>query len=551
MSSTSSAMNQASLHFDVEGITGNIKENVMQKLAEEAVSNSFNTWYAASQANVQAAMAPFGYFDPQIKSQVTQVNGIKQVRFIIVKGQPVVVHSISVRVLGEGKADPIIHKAISDSPIQKNALFNSQEYEKFKSKVLETANEQGYVKSYWDDGSVRINRVHHQATIELRLQTKNRYYFSSVKFHQTKDAYAQIFLQRFSLSAPTGNFSSEKLIDYQQKLAASQYFRGVDLAPSLDINSNNIPINANVTAPPAKKYMLGLGYSTWSGPRFLSGVILRHINNVGHYVETQVKMSPVISAFSAKYYIPGHNPLTQQWIMGINAQRFLPKYGSSSSSTFLLGYNVKNDDWQTNLALNYLVEHYKIQSSNAETTALLYPSLSVSHSKADDPIYPNHAHNVSLLLRGSSKAALSSTNFIQGIFNTKYLYSVFDGTRIIAKGDIGYTVVQDVTNLPLSLRFFMGGANSIRGFRDCSIGPGKYLLLGSLELQQRIYHNWEMAVFYDQGKATNHLDSPWNKSVGIGGIYASVIGPIKLYLARDISLEKKPYRVEFSFGPEF
>lgn len=539
------------IEIDVQGIDGDIKYNVMEKLSAENQHTDFDTWYAQANEHIKEAMAPYGYFTPTIKRSVIQRDHTYFVRFLIIKGQQLIIRTIKIDINGNGKFNDEIIAAIKNMPLKPGAILQTVLYEKFKRDVLEVANTQGYLKSYWQTSNIRVNVARQQAVINLVLQTEKRYYFGIVYFHQTTDAYAPSFLKRFSLSAPRGYFSSKELVNYQQLLSTSPYFKEVNLTPNLSSPSTFIPLDARVTAPLAKKYTLGLGYSTWSGPRLLAGAVFRHLNNVGHYLETQLKLSSVISGVSAKYYIPGHNPLTQQWTLGANIQRFLPKNGSSSSSTLLAAYNIKNNNWQSNYALNYLVEQYKIQNANAQTSALIYPIINISHTNIDDPIYPAHGYNVNLMLRGAAKSIFSSTNFLQGSAYAKYLISIVDGTRFVARGSVGYTVVQDVSNLPLSLRFFTGGANSIRGYRDSSIGPGKYLLLGSLEIQQRVHNNWEMAIFFDQGKASNHLDSPWNKSTGVGVIYASIVGPVKLYVARDISLKKKPYRIEFSFGPEF
>ena len=131
------------------------------------------------------------------------------------------------------------------------------------------------------------------------------------------------------------------------------------------------------------------------------------------------------------------------------------------------------------------------------------------------------------------------------------LYSPFVYGKFITKLDMGYTAVKNIDNLPLSMFFFAGGLSTIRGYANSSIGPGRYLTVGSVEYVHHLYGNWNGAVFYDMGTATNHFGTPLSKSTGIGIVYDSLIGPIKLYGTQALSRPNKPYGVEFSIGPEF
>jgi len=147
---------------------------------------------------------------------------------------------------------------------------------------------------------------------------------------------------------------------------------------------------------------------------------------------------------------------------------------------------------------------------------------------------------------------------LQGEVQGKLFMTPFSFAHIILRGDLGYTVVNDLNDLPLSMRFFAGGMTTIRGFPDSSIGPGKYLGVASVEYRNHIAYDISGAVFYDIGTATNHFggssngDGPQlNRGAGVGLVYESVVGPIKVYAARALSKEGHPYQIEISMGPEF
>jgi len=536
-----------------------IKTNITSRLNASqanfddlAAKQAAEAWFNDAPNEINQAMAPYGYFSPQISKHLKLIKDTWYATFTIKPGSPVYIRNVHITVIGAGKDDAeIVKAAVPPITLQSGKILTTPAYENFKESLLEIAGEEGYLKADYFYSDVNVDEHSHTAKINLILNTHERYYFGPVVFHETKHAYTTNFLNRFNTFKPDTPFSPKKLNEYRDQIVESNYFKEVNVAPDVTTKTKLIPINVDVAPSPPHKYMLGLGYSTWSGPRLLAGANFRQLTESGEALDTQLKISNVLSVLAAKYYIPGANPLKEQWILGANVQRFLPKNGSSSSSSVSGAYNYKQEKWQTNLSLNYLLEQYKTDDTPTETSTLLYPSLNVTYLDTDNELNPSWGRSFNLTLRGAEKGLVSSTRFIQGEMAGKYITSIFDGTRIIGRADVGYTVVHEITDLPLTMRFFTGGANSVRGYKDSSIGPGKYLLVGSLELQQRIYGNWNAALFGDEGKATDHFNEPWSQSVGVGVLYTSIIGPIKVYVARDISLPTRPNRIEFSFGPEF
>ncbi len=148
-------------------------------------------------------------------------------------------------------------------------------------------------------------------------------------------------------------------------------------------------------------------------------------------------------------------------------------------------------------------------------------------------------------------AAFSKNSFFQSEIKGKQIFSPTKNSRVIIRGDLGYSVVEDLDKLPLTLRFFAGGLGSVRGFAYSSLGPGRYLKVASAELQHRIYGNWSGAIFYDVGTASNQFNASPSRGAGLGLIYSSIIGPIQVYVSRAESSPGKPFRIDFNLGPDF
>ncbi|MBA3662004.1 MAG: BamA/TamA family outer membrane protein [Gammaproteobacteria bacterium] len=545
------------LNVVIKGLKTDALENAVARV--KVLENSYgplnldkiNTLYQLIPNEIKTAIEPFGYFHTHIENSIHAKRGEEfTATYTVTKGPRLKITDIDINISGPGSNNPAIVDYLQKLPLHRGDVFRADSYEKVKTDLFAVANAEGYVKAYLEESKVLISLKNNSTKIILHFQTGPRYYFGPLTF--SDNPYNQSFLDRFIDVKENEPFSSEKLIQLQQSLSTSFYFQQVLVTPDFNhISNNRIPVTVSVTPPKSQKYNLGIGYGTFTGPRLTAGVSLRRLTDTGQHFDAQLKLSSVLSGLAGKYYIPGKNPLTDQWVLGANYQRFLPENGSSTSGTLSAGYIKKTEHLQTSADLNYLVEHYKVNDTSNEQSQLLYPNLNLNYVDADDLIHPHSGKLVNFMLRGASKTLLSSTSFIQTEVKTKYLFSPFNFAHVIVKADLGYMVVNNLKDLPLSMRFFAGGLNSIRGFRDSSIGPGRYLYTGSIEYQNHIKDHWSGAIFYDAGTATNHFGTPLARSRGVGIIYESMIGPIKLYLAQAVSKRNQPRSIEFSIGPEF
>lgn len=117
------------------------------------------------------------------------------------------------------------------------------------------------------------------------------------------------------------------------------------------------------------------------------------------------------------------------------------------------------------------------------------------------------------------------------------------------RASVGYTAIKNILNLPLSLQFFSGGAQNLRGFSYNSIGPGRSLFISSFEMQQKIIKNIYFASFIDIGTVSNQLfDGKLKIGIGPGIVFLTPLGMFELTIANSISEPKKPWIIQFSMG---
>jgi translocation and assembly module TamA len=545
------------LRFQVTGVNKDILANVESRLAversemEEALTEATAQAFARNAvAAVKAAVAPYGYYQPEVTSAVLRDAKGWIVRYHIYLGQPVHIKKVEINISGPGADNKKIIRTIQAFPLKEGDIFNSIVYAKARDKIFDVVNNEGFIKAVSGDSKVFVNMDTRSAVIKLAVKTNERYYFGKMTFNQS--VYDPAFMQRFDVFDDDEPFSSNKLLQYQQDMNSSRYFQQVLVIP--DLNGGHgvtVPMQASIVPVKYRRYDFGLGYGTFTGPRLTAGVHFRRLTDTGHSLEALLKLSSVLSGLGVKYYIPGHNPLTEQWIIGLSDQRFVPKNGSSHSMLLSGGYSRKMHHWTLAANMNYLWERYTVITKPSRKSQVLYPNLNLTYLKADNVVQPTYGRTLNLVLQGGSESVFSSMSFLQAEVKGKLFMTPFSFAHVILRGDVGYTLVNDLNDLPLSMRYFVGGMTSIRGFPDSSIGPGKYLGVASVEYRNHIAYDFSGAVFYDVGVATNHFGSPLNRGAGVGLVYESIVGPIKLYVARALSKRGQPYQIEFSMGPEF
>jgi translocation and assembly module TamA len=546
------------LRVEVKGADGAVLKNIQERLtilqneqAGASLSKKIDGFMQAAPHNIKQAVEPYGYFRSTVESRLVEQGGKPVAYFAVNLGPTLKIAHVDLEISGPGKDNVELQKIIQHFPITAGQVFEAEKYDAAKQTLFQEANNQGYLKAAFENKMVSIDLDKYTADIVLHLETGPRFYFGDVHFQQS--IFSDAFLERFQNFKPGEPYSSAKLLTFQQNLTNSHYFQDASVSPQLLTAKNyQVPIDVRLNPNKSQVYNAGIGYGTYTGPRLTLGTEFRHLTRNGHTFKAQLKVSRVLSGLNAQYIIPGHNPLTDHYAIGANIQRFLPKNGQSTSESISIGSIKKIWGFKRTISLAYLHERsYITDEDTTQNSFLLIPSLNLARIHADNQINPNKGYSVSLDLRGASQQILSKTSFLQTEIKAKYIFSPTNASHVVLRGDLGYTVVRDLNVLPLSLQFFAGGLDSVRGFPYSYFGPGRYIKTASVELQHRIFGDWSGAVFYDLGTADNNWHTPLGHGTGLGLIYHSIIGPVRLYGGYG-SLVGKPrhFDVEFSIGPE-
>ncbi|WP_342219961.1 autotransporter assembly complex family protein [Rickettsiella endosymbiont of Miltochrista miniata] len=506
-------------------------------------------WYQHSVSEIKQSLAAYGYFKPSIKHSLKKIDANWNARYQISVGPPLKITTLKISV-DSPNPDPKITKLMADFPLHRDDIFNSEAYEDAKQKLLAKIVAEGYLSAYYSKHTILINRQAYTAKLILTLNTGPRYYFGSITFQQS--ILNNSLLQRYIPFKSGDPYSSTRLLKLQDNLNKSGYFQNVSIPDSLISKQNtNLPINFILSPRQSQQYTAGIGYGTDVGIRGTLGWESRYLNKAGHRLSILSQLSKIQNSLQTTYTIPGKHPNTDNY--NINFAIVRKKLTQVTTTTQQLGISSldKWRGWKRNLFLNYQIERFNYLNQPKINSHLLTPGINLSYSKFDNPFFALHGYQLNFRLQGADKNLLSNTSFLQTEIQGKYILSWDDNSRLLFRGNVGYTLTPNLENFPPSLLFYAGGSQSVRGYAYQSLGPARYLMTGSVEYQHRLINNFYGAIFFDAGNAVNNFPINLQKGSGIGLVWASPLGPMEVTAGKALDLPGHPIRFQFTMGFDF
>ena len=565
------------LEYQVNGLNETMQKNALAWLAAEQKNtptplndDAIQTLYQAGFDDINQALKPYGYYNPKVTGKLSHTNhNAYLANYQVSPGTPIPIVTVQIKLLGPGANNTTLQKLQRQCPLKVGQAINTVIYQQYKNKLINTALEQGYLDAKFTTSQIAISLVKKQADINLVFETGPQYYFGKVFF--SKNPMNEYLLQRFVTASKIMEgavYSPNQLQILQQNLSNSHYFSNVDIEPSThDLSNTTVPIHVNLTPSPKQQYNFGVGYSTDTGVRGTLGVNWNRLTPSGQSFRTLLQASQVITSLDAKYSFPGKNPITDQYFLSANITTQTPNTSKGTTEKVSAGQAMQWHQWKTTLALSQQFDQYNLRGGPRLQSHLTMPSINLVRGESDDPIFPRHAYTVSLMGRGATTALDSSTNFAQTELFAKWITSPTPLSRLLLRGDLGLTAVKNPDTIPLSLQFFAGGADSVRGYNYEQLGPGRYLMVGSVEFQHQVVHNWYGAVFFDAGNAFDNFVDPASQGkkvgdknqdvnlnqllkagTGVGIVWVSPVGPMELTLAKAVGDSHMKPLVQFTMS---
>ena len=544
------ARNNKASSYEIKGVNGKILANVEKRMNELQQTKALSDLSQDElRYQILKALQPYGYFKANV---AIQVLNSKKVDISIHSGPQVHITSLNIQLIGEGSQNPALMKVVHEAPLKVgDALFTDQ-YNHTKQNINNTAENQGYLHAYFKKAEILIDKNNDTAQITLVFDTGPLFYFGQVQFDPTY--INPELLHRFVPFHPGQIYSSEQILKLNNDLSGSGYFNSVLVKPQIS-DKLSVPVLVHLEPASRYSYSLSAGYGTDTGIRGRAGLHIIPVNHQGHKFNALAQGSFTQNALQAQYLIPGRNPVEDQYSLTGNFSNL--NYSSGYSNALLLSLAQQHhvDYFQRNLSINGLYESFHYTSQPNIDKLMLYPKASFVFSKTSSKLFSPSGYNLTLNGLGSSKALLSQINLAQASVDAKAAVRI-DALRLrlYAHGLQGVNATSTVNQVPLTLALLLGGADNLKAYGFNSIGPGKILSYGGIEIQKEMKKNWYLLAFYDAGSVYNPTPRTVQYDVGAGLMWVSPVGPIKAGLAQAVNHQFQRAatnpRVVISMGPD-
>ncbi|WP_174714448.1 autotransporter assembly complex protein TamA [Legionella sainthelensi] len=538
------------ISITLHGVSGKVEANVEKRLQELQKLKPLAQFSLEDlREQVLQAIQPFGYFKADV---VIQRPTAQNLIVTIHPGPQIMISKIRIELVGEGAQNPALREVIKNVPLMQHTPLFTEQYEQTKLKLIDTAENQGYLHARFQKNEILIDEENYTAEITLILDTGQLYYFGQVQFDPTY--INPKLLHRFVPFHPGQVYSADQILQLNNELSNSGYFSSVLVKPQISENSS-VPIQIHTEPVSKYSYTLGAGYGTDTGVRGRAALHVIPVNRQGHKFNLLAQGSFVQNALQAQYVIPGQNPVTDQYTITGNFSNL--NYSAGYSNSFLVSlaqqHRVKN--YQRTLSLNSLYEgfHYALQHDTKQF--LLYPKATLTFSKTKDLLFSPSGYNITINGLAANKIALSTINYAQTSLDAKAAIRI-DPWRLRVYGHAiqGFIAINNIEQQPLSLALLLGGTDNLKAFSFNSIGPSRIISYAGFEVQKETKKNWYLVAFYDAGAIYNPNPLKSYYDAGGGLMWVSPIGPIKVGLAQAINhrwqRDSNSPRLVISMGPD-
>ncbi|MBL8299733.1 MAG: outer membrane protein assembly factor [Rhodanobacteraceae bacterium] len=573
LASDTAAVAAAKITATLLGVDGDLKIaalaglDLTQYAGREISSAQARRLYDRAPAQIAKALEPYGYYDASVTGELKETPDGWNAVLAVQPGEAVTVAELDLELQGQARELPNVRQALRAFQPTPGQALNHAAYERGKTAIQAALFADGFLDAKLATHRVEVMRSTRKAVVRLAWEPGQRYRIGDVEFAGSQ--FNADFLLRY-LPWKQGDFyTQEQLLSLQQRLVDTDYFSIVDVNPDIENAADGV-VPIVVTLAPAKRsiYTGGLFVGTDTGLGVRGGLERRWVNRRGHKFRSEVILAQRLTSASALYQIPLPGSDSRAINFGVNYRDEDTQTTRSKTSSLVASETRQWLGFTRTLGLHLQTGDFEIgdrkQVVFRGNSTILFPQFALTRKRADDPLFVRRGYSVNLLARAASASLLSDTDLVQLRGDVKWIREVRPQHRLILRGSVGASWVDDFDRLPPDLRFFAGGDRSIRGYGYQTIGPeleinsafkpivigGKHLLTAGAEYEYYFRPNWGLATFVDAGDAYSGTEYEPKIGAGLGLRWRSPVGMVRFDLGVPLREPKDGVQIHLVIGPD-
>jgi outer membrane protein insertion porin family len=495
-----------------------------------------------------------GYADFGIESSQVAISPDKQNIFItinIVEGGLYTISDVKLAgelILTEAALAPYVQVGPGQIFSQR-MLTSSEELLQFR------LGEEGYAFTEVEPVT-KLNKETLEVEVTFYVDPKNRVYVRRVNFNGADAVNDEVF--RRELRQFEGGYLSKNKVDRSRvRLQRLPYIEGVE------VNTNPVPgtsdlvdVDFTIKEGLPGQFGGGLGYSDSQGVLLNANIVHTNFMGTGNRVQADMNIGDFTRVIGASYTNPyiGLNEISRTLSASYRkTTQFTSDASDLDTETMSLGVNwgyPLSEYQRVNMGFSLQSQSLTANSVSSSQQAGFWVANNGDPELTCDPAdcglgsyfivsteyktlelntgWSFDTRNRALFANRGTKHSLGLSATVPGseveFFYANYKYTqYFPMTRYFTlslNGNVGYgEAFGDTTSLPPYKNFFAGGPNSVRGYKENSLGPlddlnnpygGNLLVTGQAELILPIPASWQsrsrFVLFYDIGNTFSNED---------------------------------------------
>ncbi len=365
-------------------------------------------------------------------------------------------------------------------------------------------------------------------------------------------------------------FSITNIKDSKKKLKNTTFFKDTDFKVVKTDDPKKVNVDLTIEEKPTGTFTVGAGYSTSEKVIASGSISEENFLGTGRRLSLEAALSSYTTEFRFSYLEPyifdknisaGFTAFNFKRIMDTYDYKKTGGYGTlikplTDDIKATLRYRLENIDVSD--VESYASTYIKQQEGVSLTSSLTF---ALQKNSIDDILNPTKGVNAGISIEAAGGPLGGDNYFVAfNVFYGRYIPIKFLDSSFFLKGTYGTIGGYSGREVPITEKFYVGGLNSIRGFRYGEAGPmdendepvgAKNQLFFNLEWIFPIYKpaGVKGVIFTDTGAGFDD----WNNlrmrtSAGLGIRWFSPLGPIRLELGFNLNPKDNERKSLFDFA---
>ncbi len=453
--------------------------------------------------------------------------------------------------------------------IQKEKVFNQEVLRQDIVKLTDIYADEGFA---YADITPQMHKDSEKKLVDivLTVDTGPKVTFERIEISgnvRTRDKVIRRELRVYELEP----FSATGLRNSKKRLSRLGYFEEVNMTPTKGSAEDKMKLNVKVKERPTGTFSIGAGYSSVDKLMLMGEISQRNFLGRGQ----NVAFKGIIGATTNRYSLSFFEPYFRDTRLSLgidvyNWEREYDDYTKDSSGVAVrFGYPLTDNlnlFWGARLDNTDLTDIIDttspviLDSLDIKTTRAV--NVGVSYDTRNDYYFPSEGwvNSVSLEYAGGPLGGDSAYLKLQGV--ASYYHPIWKSLVGHVKVGAGWVTEGSDGKLPVYERFFIGGIDTVRGYKYGRISPidpvsgdrigGEHMAYIQNELIFPLIKDMGLhgVCFLDMGNVWEKEDydiTDLRKSVGLGIRWLSPMGPLRIEWGYNFDRQEGDDKSNFEF----